>query len=223
MDLPPNIPTSFVPHSASSVPRRFHVDFIGAFGFVAYAILALAIALAIAVFFYDRILAATKSSKDAELATAEAAIDTTTAQNFIRLHDRLTSGKALLNNHIAFSNVFATIEKILPSTVRFTSMQVSFGDTPMVKLNGAGVAKSFNALAAASASFAADGRIKDAIFSHLSVNKDNSVSFSLTATLDQKLVSFSAPAVASTTVPATTASTTGSTGSPQAASTTPTL
>ena len=39
-------------------------------------------------------------------------------------------------------------------------------------MEGAGVARSFNALAAASAAFAADGRIKDAIFSNININRD---------------------------------------------------
>ena len=58
-------------------------------------------------------------------------------------------------------------------------------------MEGTGVAKSFNALAAASAAFAADGRIKDAIFSNININRDSSVSFALAATLDPKIIAFS--------------------------------
>ena len=59
------------------------------------------------------------------------------------------------------------------------------------QLDGVGVAKSFNALAAVSTAFASDGRVKDAIFSNIVVDAgDNSVSFALTATLDQELVTF---------------------------------
>ena len=203
MAFSPNIPTSFVPHPASAPSRKFHVDFIGAFGFLSYLILVCVIALAVGIFFYGRLLTATRLAKDAELAQKEAAIDTTTAENFVRLHDRLSSGKALLTNHTAFSGFFAALEAILPSTVRFSTLHLSFGDAGAVTLEGSGVAKSFNALAAASASFAADGRIKNAIFSHLAINKDNSVSFALAATLDQKLVTFSPPLSASTTASTT--------------------
>lgn len=216
MDLPRTIPTSFVPQPASAAGRKSHSDFTGAFGFLAYAILGIVFALAIGVFLYGRILAAEQSSKDAELQKAEAAIDPATIESFVQLRDRLDSSKTLLANHIAFSGFFAALETLLPATVRFTSIHLSIaaasasaptsasGQT--ITFEGTGVAKSFNALAAASNSFAADGRIEDAIFSNFTINKDNSVSFSLSASLDPKLVAF-APAPV-TTASSTTASTT---------------
>ena len=100
-------------------------------------------------------------------------------------------GATLLAGHVAFSGFFALVETILPTTVRFTAIHLSLDDTGGASLDGSGVAKSFNALAAASAAFATDGRIKDAIFSSIAINKDNSVSFSISASLDPKLVAFS--------------------------------
>ena len=190
--LPPTIPTSFVPHPAGAAPRRSSIDLTGAFGFFSYGILGVALALAIGVFSYGRILASSQAARDAALAATETSIDPTTVENFVRLRDRLDSGAALLTSHPAFSNFFALLETLMPATTRFTSMHLSFNDAGGVKLEGTGVAKSFNALAAASAAFAADGRIKDAIFSNIVVSsKDSSVSFSLTAALDPKLVAFS--------------------------------
>jgi len=83
------------------------------------------------------------------------------------------------------------LEKILPTTVRFTALHLSIGQNGLSKIEGGGVAKSFNALASASTAFAEDGRIKDAIFSNININKDNSVSFSLSATLDREIIVFS--------------------------------
>ena len=51
-----------------------------------------------------------------------------------------------------------------------------------------GNAKSFNALAAQSNQFAADKRIKRAIFSGITLSKDGLVSFTMSAELDSKLV-----------------------------------
>jgi Tfp pilus assembly protein PilN len=62
-------------------------------------------------------------------------------------------------------------------------------DGLMTRIEGTGTAKSFNALAAASTALASDGRIKDVIFSAITVNKDATVSFSVSATLDPKIVS----------------------------------
>lgn len=190
MALPPTIPTSFVPHPATA-PRRFRADLTGAFGFFSYGIVGVVFVLALGVFLYGRILAAEKARTDQSLAEAQAAIDPKTVEDFIRLRDRLTTSENLLNAHAAFSGFFAAVEKIIPATVRLSTLRLSLDDTGAAKLQGGGLAKSFNALAAASAAFAADGRIRDAIFSSLVVNKDSSVSFSLSATLDRDIITFS--------------------------------
>lgn len=192
MALPPTIPTSFVPHSASAAARSFRrTDLFGAFGLLAYGVLALTVVGALGVFFYERVLAATQSAKDAELVKVEAAIDPATVEGFVRLRDRLASSAALLGGHTAPSLFFTTLDALLPANVRFSTLHLSLDATGAVKLESTGVAKSFNALAAVSAAFAADGRIKDAIFSNIVVSAVNgSVSFALSATLDPKLVAF---------------------------------
>ncbi len=164
----------------------------GAFSFFGYAVLAVVFILAVGVFIYGRILVSEQTSKDAAVATAVAAIDSNTAEGFIRLHNRLLLGNSLLNQHPAFSGLFALLDKIMPSTVRFTSLHLVLnpaGDGT-AKVEGAGTAKSFNALAATSQAFATDGNIKDAIFSSIKVNKDNSVGFLLEANLDPKVITF---------------------------------
>jgi Fe-S-cluster formation regulator IscX/YfhJ len=172
------------------VQRPFRSDYSGAFGFFAYTIFGFALLLAFSVFLYGRVLAADKIAKDKVIAQEVAKIDPKTVETFVRLRDRLTSSQALLESHVAFSNFFAALEKIMPTTVRFTSLHITFvAGTPTVE--GVGVAKSFNALAAASEAFAADGRVKDAIFSKLTVStSNNSVSFALSATLDPRLIAY---------------------------------
>lgn len=199
MDLPRTIPTSFVPQPASAAGRKFHSDFTGAFGFLAYTILGIVLALSISLFFYGRILSATLASKDAQLAQAEAAIDPATVESFVQLRDRLNAGTTLLTNHTAFSNFFTLLDTVLPTPSRFNSLHLTATDAKQITLQGAGVAKNFNALAAASNAFASDGRIKDAIFSNIVINKDNSVSFALAASLDPSVVAFAPPSVSTST------------------------
>lgn len=192
MDLPPTIPTSFVPHPSSAAMRKSRTDFTGAFGFFAYMVIVIVLVLAIGVFFYGRILAASQSSKDSELAKVESGINPATIDSFVRLQNRLASGKTLLANHVAFSGFFTVLGNLMPTTVRFSSLHLAVNDDGTISIDGSGVAKSFNALAAASTAFANNGRIKNAIFSSIVVNpKDGSVSFALTAALDPKTVAFS--------------------------------
>ena len=188
MALLPTLPTSFVPPSASSAVSAYRSN---ALSFFAYLILGIVFALAIGVFLYGRLLASELSSKETALRKAEAAIDLATVGSFVRLRDRLASGEALLDGHIAFSGLFASLENLLPETVRFSSLHLSIDTAGVSKVEGAGSAKSFNALAAASTAFAEDGRIKDAIFSNITINNDSSVSFVLSAALDPRLTVFS--------------------------------
>lgn len=194
MAVPPTIPTSFVPHPGGSEMRRSSTDLTGAFGFFAYFVFALTVLSAFAVFGYDRLLAAQQASKDAELAEAESKLDQATVSSIVRLRDRLSSGQTLLNNHIALSNLFDTLETILPTNLRLTQVRIAMDSDGKVTFSANGTAKTFNTLAQASEALGKESRIKDAIFSDIVVAANNSVGFSLTATLDPQLIAFTPPA-----------------------------
>ena len=134
MALPPTIPTSFVPHAAAATARRFRSDFSGAFGFFAYGVLGIVFVLALGVFLYGRLLASSKAAKDAALASAQAALDPATVQNFVQLRNRLTASQSLLSEHTAFSGFFSALEKLLPESVRFTALHLSRSDAGVVKV-----------------------------------------------------------------------------------------
>lgn len=194
---------------------RRRSDLTGAFAFFGYGVLGLVFILGIGAFIYSSILASEQSSKDAELANAIASIDSSTVVDFVHLRDRLTSSEKLLDAHVAMSNFFSALGTLMPNTVGFTAMHLLETDAGQVTVDANGLAKSFNALAATSDALAADGRIKDAIFSGIKV-KGNAVAFTLSASLDPSLVAFGAPTTAletpaATTSMATTTSTTGST------------
>lgn len=191
MALPPTIPTSFVPHSAGGSAQRFRSDYTGLFGYFAYGVLGITLLLAIGVFSYSQILLTQQKTKDKAVEDAVAKIQESTVVGFLRLRDRLDRGQDLLTNHIAYSGFFSALQNVLPLNVRFTTLHLTSDTTGVAKVEGAGVAKTFNALAVVSANFASDGRFKDAIFSKIGINKDNSVSFALSATIDKKVLAFS--------------------------------
>ncbi len=201
MALPPSIPTSFVPHPSSAAVRR-KSDLTGAFAFFGYGALALVIGLAIAAFIYSSILSAKQASRDAELAKAVAAIDPATVANFVHLRDRLSSGQNLLEKHVALSNFNRVFGTLMPVETRLSALHIVVTDAGGIEVDATGVAKSFNALAASSKSFATDGRINDVIFSGIKV-QDNLVSFTLSATVDPALTAFD-PTISTSTVASTT-------------------
>lgn len=190
--LPPTIPTSFSPRptAAPGRPRSGSTNVLDIFAYVVFLAVTL---LAVGVFFYGRILATTKVNEDAALAKAEQGIDPSTAEAFVQLSNRLTYGEKLLAGHVAFTSFFSALTSLLPSTVRLTALHLSVDDMGVVKVQGSGDAKDFNSLASASASLSSDSQFEDVIFSGMSVNpRDNTVSFSLSASLDPKSVAFSA-------------------------------
>ncbi|MSU74657.1 hypothetical protein EXS57_02665 [Candidatus Kaiserbacteria bacterium] len=191
MALPPTIPTSFVPRSASATTHQLRSQLTSTFGLFSYAVLGIVFVLALSVFFYDQILSGAQTERHSALLKQQEAIDPATIGSFVQLRDRLNSGTLLLSNHVAFSNFFELLETILPNSVRFNSLHLTMNDIKKVKIEGFGVARNFNALAAVSTAFATDGHIKDAIFSNITVNKDSSVSFALSAALDPKVITFS--------------------------------
>lgn len=192
MALPPTIPTSFVPPSPAAARQRYRFDFGNVFAVFAYGLFLIALGMAVGVFLYGGILDGQKASKDAELTKALDALNKERAESFVVLESQLSTGQQLLDEHVAFTGFFNVIETLLPSTVRFSTLRLSIIDENSATIEAAGVAKTFNALASASASLAGDGRIRDAIFSRISVNKDNTVAFSLTAKLKPELIMFSA-------------------------------
>ena len=189
----PTIPSSFVPHETSPA-RTSHADFAGAFSLFSYLVLAVVFVSAVGVFSYGRILTATQTSREAALIKATATIDADTIEDFVRLQDRLNSSQALLKSHVAFSNFFSSLQTLLPASVRFTALHISTSASGVTKVEGSGVAKSFNALTAASMAFTTESHIKDVIFSKISITRENTISFGFSATLDPRLTAFSATA-----------------------------
>lgn len=164
------------------------------------AIAGIAVLAAGLTFGYERYLLYVEGSKEAELARAEAAVDQDTVTGFVRLRDRFTAGKNLLDNHVVLSQLFDVLETVTLQNVRFQNLNVTVTDDRSATLRVSGIARNFNTLAVQSNTIAADPRFKRAIFSGITVNQDNTVSFQLSADIDPRLVVIG-PAAAGTAVP----------------------
>ena len=192
MPVPPTVPTSFVPRSSSlsSGSRRRPLDLGGAFGFVSYAILAVALLLAAGVFGYKYYLSIVLDAKDLALSKKVESIDRSQLNDLLRLENRLSSAKNLLNGHIALSSVFDLLEKDTLASVRLASLSVSFTNGQQSSLTTSGTAASFNAVAVQSAVLNKEPSLKNTLFSGLTFGKEGSVSFSVATNLDPSLFAF---------------------------------
>jgi len=171
---------------------------------VALVILGIVVLMAVGVFAYSKFLHNEADQKAAALAAAQAQVSQDTVEGFLRLKNRLTSAQTLLDSHIALSQFFTVLENLTLESVRFNSLTVNIAPDHSAEIKMTGTAKDFNALAAQSAAFAIDKRIKQAIFSGINATKDG-VSFEVAAKLDPRMVvlsSTSDAATASSTPPA---------------------
>lgn len=213
MALSPGIPTSFVPKQQVQAPKRRMGGGTNLFLIGSLVILGIAILAAGAAFAYDRYLTYVDNAKSAELAKAQADVNQDTVQEFVRLRNRFSAGKDLLNSHVILSQFFTVLESATLQNVRYSSLRLQIAGDRSATLDITGIAKNFNTLAVQSNAMAADPRFKRAIFSGITLNKDNTVNFHMTADIDANVIlikpadvpAASAPAVQNTpTTPAAT-------------------
>lgn len=155
---------------------------------VTFVIAGIVVALAVGTFLYGKYLDSALASKQAQLAQAQSQVDENNVQDFVRLRDRLTTAKTLLSTHVALSRFFDRLEALTLQNVSYSQMTLTVAGDDTAQLQMTGTARSFNALAAQSNAFASEKGIKRAIFSNITVTKDNQVSFKLTADTDKSLV-----------------------------------
>lgn len=185
------MPTSFAPHQPDKGARKPGADVFEFLGYFFYLVLGIVFVLAVGVFLYARLLDSAKEAKDEQLTKAIAQLDVSTVSGIARLHDRLAAGSKLLDAHPLFSQVLPLLENVMPNTVQFTSLHLSFDATSgHPSIDGVGVAKSYNSLALASAAFAKDTHFKGAVFKDLKPQQDLTVQFSFSAAFDPTIVAF---------------------------------
>lgn len=194
MALSPSIPTSFVPKQPEATPsRRSLGSGSNLLLIVGSSIFIMVLVIAAAEFLYVQFLKNVENAKASQILAAQNNVSEDTVNNYIRLDERLTAGEMLLNQHVALTQFFNLLESITVQTVHFDGVSIVVADDRSAQITMTGEAKDFNALANQSTIFANQKLIKNAIFSDIGINKDNSVSFSLTADLDPALVIESVP------------------------------
>ncbi len=151
-------------------------------------ILGIAILASGGVFGYEQYLMNVRETKSAEVKKAQENIDVTTVEEFIHTRDRFKAAEGVLDSHVAASNFFDLLESLTLQNVRFSSLSFTVTEDRSAQIQMSGTARTFNALAAQSSVFAGEKRIKRAIFSDIRINDNKSVSFSLEADLDPKLL-----------------------------------
>lgn len=141
-------------------------------------------------FAYSQYLKSVSAQKATALADAQASVDVSAVEDFVHFRDRFAAAKTLLDGHVVASHFFDLLEELTLANVRFSSLNFERVEDGTVTIKMSGIARSFNALAAQSSAFANEKQIKRAIFANIKVAENGTVSFSVSAELDPKLIAF---------------------------------
>ncbi len=217
----PTIPTSFVPKQPVHSAARFQKSGGNLLMFIAMFMFIFALVGSVGVFAYGAYLDNVLKVKAAELAATEASVDTETVEEFIQFRDRFSAAGEVLDGHIAASNFFDVLEKLTLVNVRFSALTFELGDDGLYRVEMAGTARTFNALAAQSRGFAEEKLIKRAIFANIETSQTGTVSFTMNAELDPSLLVFSVTGTPTPVTPTTPSTTPASTSTPSITPTVP--
>ena len=124
--------------------------------------------------------------------------DTDTVQNIIDLNSRIIVGNQLLANHVAISPVFAFLQEVTLQDVRFNNFVFSSAGkdangNATVQVQLAGVARDWESVASQEDEFdLPDWKniISQPKLSGFSLNADGSISFSFSAIINPKYLSY---------------------------------
>ena len=180
---------SFIPKQSLAAAGRG--GGMGLFFLLAIIIFALSIVSAGAAFGYTQILKNTIASKDESLRKAEGAFNPGTIQDLLRLDNRLTQARLLLQKHVAPSALLYFLSTITLERVQLNSFEMGLNNNGSASLTVTGSADSFSSVALQSDQFGATKLLKDVIFSGISVNESGKVGFTVTATIDPSLLLYS--------------------------------
>lgn len=197
----PTIPTSFVPKQPVQSTPRFRSSGGNTFLFIASILLGISVLGSLGVFAYEQYLMGIRDTKKAEVESVQKNIDSTAVEDFIKTRDRFKSAMTLLDSHVVSSQFFDLLEDMTLQNVRFNSLSLKLEDDHTAKISMEGVARTFNALAAQSSEFAKEDRLKRAIFSDITVDLKDQVTFSFSAELSNELLTMTTEEAEALTMP----------------------
>ncbi|MCK9352004.1 MAG: hypothetical protein WCT49_03870 [Candidatus Paceibacterota bacterium] len=141
-------------------------------------------------YLYKALIQKQIASNKADLVKARESFEEKTIIEWKRRDNRLKVAAELLNLHKVISPIFTTLEATTLRTTRFMNFNFTSADdgSLFIKMKGEGL--SYTSVALLSDSFNAQKKIKDPVFSDLSLSDKGGVNFLFTGSLDPSLVSY---------------------------------
>lgn len=188
--MDPQVSTSFIPKAALTAEKA-RGGGVGLFFLISLLIFIISIIAAGGAFAYTGILNTKLASQKASLTLQQGAFDPATINDLLRLDSRITQAKQLLNQHVAPSAIFTFLAQNTLVNVQFTSFTYSLNDDGSASIELDGITDSFATIALQSDALGASSALKDVIFSDIGVDQTGRVTFTVSATVEPDLISYS--------------------------------
>ena len=185
--MDPKLQTSFIPKKTLGETKRVSTP-IGFFTLIGWVVFFITIGMLGAVYLWSFLLNRAIAQDQTSLASKN--IDLDTANNLIKMNDRLLNVSDLLQKHLAVSNLFEALASSTLQSVQFVSLIYTVVDAHTVTINLTGKAPNFAAVALQSDTFAQQSFLKNVTFSDLALNPDNSVNFKVDASVDPSFLKY---------------------------------
>lgn len=158
---------------------------------LAIIILAVVVASALGLFFYKKYLVSQIDNLSSSIIKSQASFDQATINELDLFDKRTKTASTILNGHIILSPIFQLIADLTIPTVQYTQFNhQTSGNKFNVKLTG--IASDYRSVALQSDVFnsAKNRSFKNVIFSNISKDKSNYVTFNVEFDVDKNLISY---------------------------------
>jgi hypothetical protein len=109
-------------------------------------------------------------------------------EELTRLDARIESTKIVLNKHLNLPALFEFLEENTLKSIQFETFDYIFKSEDSITINTKGIARNYASVALQSDIFGDSKYIQNPIFSKLNVNRQGSVTFNFTASIDSRLI-----------------------------------
>jgi hypothetical protein len=193
---PNTVQTSFIPKKPLTEERAPAARSVSLLNFLSVFIFLASLLAAGGLFFYRGILQSSISDMEASLARSKASFEPGLISDLQTLDKRLNSANEVLDNHIAVSPIFLSLNALTLKSVRFTKFDYEIASDSSssitVKMSGetAPGPQGYTSIALESNKLAENKYFKDITFSNLTLTQAGGVSFDLTFTVDRNFLMF---------------------------------
>ena len=188
--MDPQVSTSFIPKEALTAERA-RTGGVGLLFLITMLLFVLSLIAAGGVFAYTQILEKKLEDQKVSLNTQKGAFDPVTIQDLLRLDSRIEQAKLLLNKHVAPSAVFGFLSQNTLVNVQLTGFDYTLNADGTATMQLEGTADSFSTIALQSDALGKSLFLKDVIFSGITVQSNNRISFTVRAIATPTLLSYS--------------------------------